>query len=267
MTAFLKAIQNPNTVIVMVAYGSCFGVELVFDNIATTYYNSAPFKLDLSTAGKYLHKLLRHYKQNIKLILTFEYLTAITAASFGFTNIFARALGGYLSDFAAEYMNMRGRIMLVLGLQLFSAMLIMLFTQQLVLGPSIACLIFLSIFVQAGCGAVFGIVPYIDPQNLGATSGAVGAGGNIGAILWTLVTIYYQDASSIRNSLSVIGICIFCSTVLYLFINIPGHAGLLFGVEDESLQVSNHTMHTGREVKVKSQQLPELGSNTISTAQ
>lgn len=159
---------------------------------------------------------------------------------------------------------MRGRILLVLVLQLLSAMLIMLFTQQLVLGPSIACLIFLSIFVQAGCGAVFGIVPYIDPQNLGPTSGAVGAGGNIGAILWTLVTIYYQNASSTRNSLNIIGICIFCSTVLYLFINIPGHAGLLFGVEDESQQVSNHTMLKGKEQKAKVQQLPEVYPATTS---
>ena len=52
LVAFWRSLQNPNTVIAMVAYGSCFGVELVFDNIATTYYNSAPFNLDLSTAGE-----------------------------------------------------------------------------------------------------------------------------------------------------------------------------------------------------------------------
>ena len=36
-------------------------------------------------------------------------------------------------------------------------------------------------------GSTFGIVPYVKPSATGAVSGAVGAGGNIGAVCWGLI--------------------------------------------------------------------------------
>jgi NNP family nitrate/nitrite transporter-like MFS transporter len=61
---------------------------------------------------------------------------------------------------------------------------------------------FISLHLVAASGSTFGIVPYVDPKNNGAVYGAVGAGGNIGAVLWGLIFLY---GSSARKSIDTLG--------------------------------------------------------------
>ena len=49
-------------------------------------------------------------------------------------------------------------------------------------------LIIFSMGVQMTEGTTFGLVPYVKPTATGAVAGAVGAGGNIGAVMWGLVS-------------------------------------------------------------------------------
>ena len=166
---FFQAIKNPNVVLLMINYACTFGVELQIDNIAANYYYTL-FKVDQSTA-------------------------ALAASSFGLCNVFARAMGGILSDLVAKKFGMRGRLALQLFVMLGTGCLILGFAKQTPangasLANSVGMMIIFSIFAEAGCGTTFGITPFVDPKNTGAVYGAVGAGGNIGACLWGVLFLW-----------------------------------------------------------------------------
>ena len=80
----LAAMKNYRTWLLVLTYGYCFGVELTVDNNMANYLYDQ-FGLSLNLAGT-------------------------LGAVFGLSNLFARALGGIASDFAARHYGMRGRI-------------------------------------------------------------------------------------------------------------------------------------------------------------
>jgi NNP family nitrate/nitrite transporter-like MFS transporter len=198
--SFFEAMSNPNTLILMFQYGACFGVELTMNNAAASYF--------FSEFGQSQAK------------------AAAIASSFGFMNIVARGLGGWLSDYLNTFMGMRGRLVAQVGCLMGEGAMIFIFAEQKTLGTAIVSLIFFSIFVQAAEGSSYGIVPFIDPMNTGAVSGAVGAGGNMGAVLWGLIFLYGNDYTV---SFQTLGSIVFASSVVTFFIRIPGFAMLICG--------------------------------------
>jgi hypothetical protein len=48
-------------------------------------------------------------------------------------------------------------------------------------------LITFSLFVQIAEGSTFGIVPYLNPNATGSVAGIVGAGGNAGAVIFSIL--------------------------------------------------------------------------------
>ena len=82
----------------------------------------------------------------------------------------------------------------------------------------------LSILTQAAEGTTFAIVPFVAPNALGAVAGVVGAGGNVGAVAWSLMFMF---GSSGPQGYRHLGIIIILSSFLTLGINIRG-AGSLF---------------------------------------
>lgn len=157
--SFLEAVRNPNSWLFFVLYGSCFGVELIFNNVAATYFNQK-FGLGIATS-------------------------AAIASSFGFMNYsFVQQSGGILSDYLAQSMTMRGRLLAVFICLLMQGLMIVTFSQTTDLAAATVVVIIVSIFTQAAEGAVFSVVPIVDPPNLGLISGIVGGGGNFGAVLW-----------------------------------------------------------------------------------
>ncbi len=106
------------------------------------------------------------------------------------------------------------------------------FAHQDSLGGSIAVMCFFGFFVQGCAGTTFGIVPYVDPANTGALSGIVGAGGNMGAVVFGLFFKYFDY----KKAFIAMGATILASSSLVAFVTIPGHAGLLVGHDDPSKQ-------------------------------
>jgi NNP family nitrate/nitrite transporter-like MFS transporter len=102
------------------------------------------------------------------------------------------------------------------------------------LAGAVIVLVMFSLFVQAAEGAVYGIVPYVDPANMGSVIGIVGAGGNVGAVCFGLTfrNLDYEKA------FVIMGCAIIASSFLSVFIHIEGHAGLLSG---EDRIVNNET--------------------------
>src|SRR5690606_34846668 len=104
------------------------------------------------------------------------------AGLFGLMNLFARTLGGFLSDRSASRWGLSGRVRLLFAVMLAEGLAIMAFSRMGILPLAIATLLVFSIFVQMAEGATFGIVPFVNRKAIGAVAGIVGAGGNVGAV-------------------------------------------------------------------------------------
>jgi NNP family nitrate/nitrite transporter-like MFS transporter len=127
----------------------------------------------------------------------------IIAGSFGFMNIFARALGGYFSDKVNIKFGFQSRIIL---LSLFLAMEgigIMYFSTATILPIAIGAMLGFALFVKMSNGVTYSIVPFVNPTGIGAVSGIVGAGGNVGAVVMGI--LLKMENSSYRESLYMIG--------------------------------------------------------------
>jgi len=202
--SFRQGALNFNTWILFIQYACCFGVELTMNNAAALYFKEK-FELTTETA-------------------------AAIASIFGFMNLFARGLGGFLSDMGNKHMNMKGRIWAQTGCLIVEGVLVLVFAQTQTLGAAISVMVFFSLFVQAAEGTSYGIVPYVDPPATGAISGIVGAGGNTGAVCFGLG---FRNLSY-KTAFYVMGFTILGSSLLSALLVIKGHAGIFFGADAET---------------------------------
>ena len=143
-------------------------------------------------------------------------------------NLFARGIGGVVSDALQESLGLRGRLIAPIFLLLLEGILVVIFARTDSLAGAVIVLVMFSLFVQAAEGALYGIVPYVDPSSMGSVTGIVGAGGNLGAVCFGMAfrNLEYDKA------FMIMGFTIIASSFLSVFIHIEGHAGLLSG-EDQ----------------------------------
>jgi len=201
--SFRTGACNINTWIMFVQYACCFGVELTMNNAAALYFKDA---FDLTTES-----------------------AAAIASIFGWMNLFARGLGGYLSDKANAKLGMRGRLWIQTICLAGEGALVIVFANTPSLGAAIAVMVFFSLFVQAAEGTTFGIVPYIDPPSTGSISGIVGAGGNVGAVLFGLG---FRNLPTYKEAFILMGSVILASCVTSCVFFVKGHAGMICGKDD-----------------------------------
>lgn len=140
------------------AYAMCFGMELTFDNVASLHFVDT-FHLTQSSAGFW-------------------------AGIFGFMNLFARALGGIASDKTGKKFGMRGKGLLLAGVLLLEGLGLILFAKSGSLPIAIISMLTFAMFLKMSNGATYGIVPFVNAKNVGLVSGIVGAGGNLGGMLF-----------------------------------------------------------------------------------
>jgi len=178
--SFLSACRDYRVWVLFLAYGACFGIEITIDNIATLYFVDY-FNLGLKEAG-------------------------IIAGTFGMMNIFARALGGIFGDKAGKKWGLKGRIFILGVFLLLEGLGIMLFSAMDVLTWAIATMLLFALFLKMSNGATYSVVPFINQKAMGAVSGIVGAGGNVGAVLAGF--LFTSETISYRESLFFIGIAV-----------------------------------------------------------
>ena len=87
-------------------------------------------------------------------------------------------------------------------------------------------------------GSCFGIVPYIDPPNTGTIAGIVGAGGNVGAIVFLHVWKIRLDYAAFQ----FMACFCFISASLTLLVNIKGYKGIIWGKSTPTRTVSKNTL-------------------------
>src|SRR5690606_19974210 len=155
-------------------YAMCFGMEITFDNIAALHFVQE-YKLDQKTAGFW-------------------------AGVFGLMNLFARALGGIFADRVGKAYGMRGKGLLLAGVLLLEGVGLMLFAKAGSLSLAIISMLSFALFLKMANGATYAITPFINGKNVGLVSGVVGAGGNLGGMLFGFLfkspNITYSQAFS-----------------------------------------------------------------------
>ena len=153
---FKAASANYRVWMLFVTYGACFGLELFVHNVAASYYVDK-FSLDLKTAG-------------------------MAAGSFGLLALFARALGGIVSDRVARIKGLDGRTLLLFALMLGEGIGLLWFSTVDTVAMAVIAMIAFGLCTHMACGATYALVPFIDRKALGGVAGIIGAGGNVGAV-------------------------------------------------------------------------------------
>lgn len=201
--AMWRAAFNWRVWVLFLLYAGCFGIELVMNSNLASYFNSdgdEAFNLTQSTAG-------------------------IVAGLFGLMNLFARSLGGILSDFMAAKYGMRGRLWAFFVVQFLNGCFFVVFSRIDMLGLAIPMLLMFSLFVQMSEGATFGIVPFVDPPATGAVSGIVGAGGNFGAVIGGFL-VNSDKKNGLSDGFFILGFCVIASSFLIMLLWWPEYGSM-----------------------------------------
>jgi len=74
------------------------------------------------------------------------------------------------------------------------------------------------LFLKMSNGATYSVVPFINNKAIGAVSGIVGAGGNVGAVLAGF--LFKSETISYRESLFIIGIAVTVVSVISLLLSL-----------------------------------------------
>jgi NNP family nitrate/nitrite transporter-like MFS transporter len=162
------------------AYAMCFGMEITFDNVASLHFVDN-FHLSQHSAGFW-------------------------AGLFGMMNLFARALGGFLSDKAGNRWGMPGKGTLLAAALLLEGIGLIAFAHAPAFGIAIACMLSFALFLKMANGAVYGIVPFVNEKNVGLISGVVGAGGNLGGMLFGF--LFRSESITYAQAFTYIGVTV-----------------------------------------------------------
>ncbi len=184
--SLLEAARDARVWALFVGYGACFGVELTIHNIAASYFHDR-FSLGLKAAG-------------------------MLAGSFGVLAIFARSLGGYLGDRAGRRFGLDGRGRMLTAMLFAEGIGLIIFSRMGAVVPAAIALVSFGLFVHLAAGATYSVVPFINPNGVGAVAGIVGAGGNAGAVLAGL--LFRGNGSSTQTGLLWLGGAVLVSAAL-----------------------------------------------------
>ncbi|GAB3008527.1 MFS transporter [Niabella terrae] len=170
------------------AYAMCFGMEITFDNIAALYFTQQ-YHLSLSSAGFW-------------------------AGMFGLMNLFARALGGIFADRVGSKYGLKGKGLLLGAVLLMEGVGLLCFAYAGSLLPAILFMLLFALFLKMANGATYAITPFISEKDMGLVSGVVGAGGNLGGMLFGF--LFKSDAISYGQAFSYIAAIIILVSLLVM---------------------------------------------------
>ncbi len=191
--AFLEACRDRRVWALAGLYACSFGIELTIDNVAALYFTDY-FHLSLTMAG-------------------------VVAGTFGTMNLFARALGGIVSDRCNQRWGLTGRTRLLACTVCAEGLAMVLFSQMRWLPLAIASMMLTGLFVKMSNGANYAVVPFVNKRALGAVAGIVGAGGNLGAVLAGF--LFKTPKFTYPQALLILGVVIAAASCLALTLNFP----------------------------------------------
>jgi MFS transporter, NNP family, nitrate/nitrite transporter len=171
---FWLALKDVRTWILTISYAACFGVEITVDNFAPIFFTDT-FGASLAVAG-------------------------MAAGIFGWINLFARPLGGYVADKVGVKYGFNGKSMLLSVLLIIEGIVIIWFANAGDLSMALVMMFIFGLSLKMANGATYSLVPFVNPKAVGSVAGIVGAGGNIGA----MAIAFMFKAKSLKFSKEVV---------------------------------------------------------------
>jgi NNP family nitrate/nitrite transporter-like MFS transporter len=206
--------------LLFMVYAACFGIELTVLRFAVGYFTTK-FDVEQGMAG-------------------------FIVLCFSLCNLFARSLGGLVADLASKFAkeSLPGRVYSLFIILFVESIFLILFSlgDEVVgnLGYTITMMIMFSLCVQAAEGATFAIVPFVQPKAIGPVAGIVGAGGNLGAMIFAFaIFINVPDTVSYMIAWLILGIFVFCVSWSVLCIR--------FSIEE--IRAADEKMNTWNEIE------------------
>ncbi|KAK1754900.1 putative nitrate transporter [Echria macrotheca] len=180
----LRVAASPQTVFHVLAYMNSFGGELAINSILASYYFKNFPTLTQTQAANW-------------------------AAMFGFLNFVTRPLGGVISDLLYKFSghNLWFKKAWIVACGVMTGVLLIIIGR---LDPHNQSTMFglvalMAIFLEAGNGANFSLVPHVHPFANGILSGLTGAGGNMGGVIFAVIFRFMDAGSNYAKALWVIG--------------------------------------------------------------
>ncbi|KAK4673312.1 hypothetical protein QC763_110780 [Podospora pseudopauciseta] len=181
----LQVARSPQTIFHILTYSCSFGSELAINAILASYYVKNFPSLGQTAASNY-------------------------AAIFGFLNFVTRPLGGIVSDILYNYFG-RSLWLKKMWIVVCGAVTGVLLIVIGVLDPRDQGVMFglvavMAVFLEAGNGANFSLVPHVHPFANGILSGLTGAGGNLGGVVFAVVFRFMDGGKGYARGFWVIGV-------------------------------------------------------------
>ena len=186
----LSVVFSPQTLFHVATYACSFGGELAINSILGSYYKKNFPRLSQTNASNY-------------------------ASVFGFLNLVTRPLGGIVADIL--YRRFGGSLwakkfwITACGLATGSLLIVIgTVDPREDSGHGVAAMLGLvaamAVFHEAGNGANFALVPHVHPSANGVLSGATGAGGNLGGVVFAVIFRFMNRGRDYASGFWVIGV-------------------------------------------------------------
>lgn len=185
-----RVMTQPQTLVLAFSYFNSFGAELAINSILGAYYQHNFPSLGQTHSGQW-------------------------AAMFGLLNVVTRPLGGICADLIYKATNTDGSqrglwakkiwihaLGIVAGAMCVAIGVLDTKSQSTMFGLVAG----MAVFLEAGNGANFALVPHVNPGSNGVVSGVTGATGNLGGIVFAVVFRYVSYGKGVWI-VGVIGMC------------------------------------------------------------
>jgi len=191
----LKVMFSLQTISLCAGYFCSFGGELAINSILGSYYlKNFPY-LGQTQSGRW-------------------------AAMFGLLNVITRPLGGFIADllYKATGQSLWAKKIWISFVGVMAGVMCIVIGKMDShdLSEMIGLIALMAIFLEAGNGANFALVPHVHPHANGVLSGIVGATGNFGGIIFAIIFRYHKTNYS--QVFWIIGIMMIALNCVFIWV-------------------------------------------------
>lgn len=191
----LRLMISPQVLFHAATYFCSFGGELAINSYLGAYYFKHFPKLGQTGSGNW-------------------------AAMFGLLNVVTRPLGGIIADILYKYTNslwVKKMWIVFVGLVAGIFLIAIGYTDPKTEAKMFGLIAGMAVFLEAGNGANFALIPHVHPHANGVVSGITGAVGNLGGIIFAIVFRFH--GTHYADSIRIVGFIMIGMNLVLAWVN------------------------------------------------